>query len=780
MPTPRRRIVIPIRAEGAQVVEPSAAAPEPASVSDAQPHAPIVSITWLGVPGMCCPTEFGMVERELRRLPGVLELSPDLMQRRVKVQHDGVSEEQLVRAAKRSGLVITLVPAADARRPGSDVAHGHDHHHDHDHHHEDGDHVHATGPATAPDLGHTHEHAETGYGRLAIGAVLAFSAEGAGFASGDGSWLAAGLALAAVAVAGIDTFRKGLYALRQWNLNINALMSVAVVGAALLGQWPEAAMVMVLFALAEKIEEKSLDRARKAVASLMAMAPETATVQSPAGWRDVPVRDVPMGSLVRARPGERIALDGTVTSGASAVDQSPITGESVPVDKAAGEEVFAGSINQNGELEYRTRALADDSTLARIVRAVQEAQASRAPTQRFVDTFAKYYTPVVFAGALALAVAPPLLMGGEWATWVYRALVMLVVACPCALVISTPVTVVSGLTAAARRGILVKGGLYLELGDRLRVIALDKTGTLTRGRPTLTETVALQGQGSDALRLAASLASRSDHPVSRAVAQGARGLALDEVEAFTALQGQGVEGRIGGVRYRLGNHRLVEASGAASPALEERLRALEQQGRTAVVLLALDAAGAASALAIFAIADTVRPESREAVVQLQALGLRTVMLTGDNRHTANAIAREVGIDDVRSELLPTDKLAAVQVLADGGVPVGMVGDGINDAPALAKADIGFAMAAAGTDTAIETADVALMDDDPRKLAEFVRLSRRTKRVLWQNIGLALGLKAVFLVLAMSGVATLWMAVFADVGSSLLVVGNGLRLLRARA
>ncbi len=715
---------------------------------------------------MCCPTEFGMVERELRRVAGVHDIVPDLMRRRVRVEHAGATPAVLLDAARRSGLVVTLTEA-ERLAPTTSTHDHHDHDHDHDHDHESGA------------LAHGHDHSsDTGYGRLAIGAVLALAAEGFAFATSDASIPAIGLALAAIAVAGLETFRKGLFALRQLNLNINALMSVAVVGAAVLGQWPEAAMVMVLFALAEKIEEKSLDRARRAVESLMAMTPDTATVQTATGWQAVPAASVAIGSVVRIRPGERVALDGTVTAGSSAIDQSPITGESVPVDKAVGDEVFAGTVNQNGELEVRTRAAANDSTLARIIRAVQDAQGSRAPTQRFVDVFAKYYTPVVFAAAVLLAVVPPLLLGGEWATWVYRALVMLVVACPCALVISTPVTVVSGLTAAARRGILIKGGLYLERGHRLTVLALDKTGTLTRGRPALTDVIALQGSEADVVRLAAALSSRSDHPVSRAVSAGAAPAGhadLPAVTGFAALQGRGVEGHIDGVQHRLGNHRLVAEANAGSPELDARLDALEQQGKTVVVLLR-----ASTPLALLAIADTVRPESRQAVAQLRALGIRPVMLTGDNRHTAEAIAREVGIDDVRSEMLPAGKLDAVQAFAGEGAVVGMVGDGINDAPALAKADIGFAMAAAGTDTAIETADVALMDDDPRKLAEFVRLSRRTKRVLWQNIGLALGIKAVFLVLAMAGQATLWMAVFADVGSSLLVVGNGLRLLRKSA
>lgn len=730
--------------------------------------------TVLQVPDMCCAAEFNLVEKELRRVDGVHDVTPDFIRRSVRVAHQAVPEPELIAAAARSGfevrpgralpqgkglgaIGIRAVNAAPAAPAHAD----HDHAHGHEHEHEEGP-------------GHVHANSTPSW-KLIVGGVLALAAELAALAYGDSSASAVALALGAIVLAGLETYRKGLVALRRFNLNINALMTVAVTGAAILGQWPEAAMVIVLFAIAEMIEEKSLDRARRAIEGLMAMAPDMATVQQGSTWQAVPAATVAVGTVVRVRPGERVALDGTVTAGSSAVDQAAITGESVPVDKQVGDPVFAGTINQNGELQYTVSARADDSTLARIIRAVQEAQASRAPTQRFVDTFARYYTPAVFAVAVAVAVLPPLLLAGaDWLTWVYRALVLLVIACPCALVLSTPISVVSGLTAAARRGILVKGGLHLEQGHRLQVLALDKTGTLTQGRPVLTDVQALQGSEDKVRALAVALSSRSDHPVSRAIAAVRGEGALPEVSDFQALQGRGVEGRIDNERYRLGNHRLVEESQACTPALEAQLDALEVQGKTAVVLVRGNLP-----IGIFAIADQVRPESVEAVAQLKQLGVRPVMLTGDNRHTAEAIARLVGIEDVRSELMPQDKLRAIEELSAGGTVVGMVGDGINDAPALAKAHVGFAMGAAGTDTAIETADVALMDDDPRKLAEFIDLSRATRAVLWQNITLALGIKVVFLALAVAGQATLWMAVFADMGGSLLVVFNGLRLLRHR-
>jgi Cd2+/Zn2+-exporting ATPase len=536
-------------------------------------------------------------------------------------------------------------------------------------------------------------------------------------------------------------------------------------------------MVMVLFTIAELIEARSLDRARNAIRGLLQLAPDVATVQQPDGsWHEVDAKSVRVGMRVRIKPGERIGLDGIIVAGHSTVDQAPITGESLPADKAEGDTVFAGTINGAGSFEYRVSAASSNTTLARIIHAVEQAQGSKAPTQRFVDRFARVYTPVVFAMALVVAVFPPLFMHGNWVDWVYKALVLLVIACPCALVISTPVTIVSGLAVAARKGMLIKGGIYLEEGRRLQWLALDKTGTITHGKPVQTEFERIDGQDAlsadDVRRIAASLAGRSDHPVSQAVAKAADrdGVERSEVGGFEALAGRGVRGAIDGRPYALGNHRLVVESGHSSPGLKARIGKLEGQGRTVIALM-----DAQHVLALFAVADTVKDSSRDAIAELHRLGVRTVMLSGDNPHTARAIARQVGIDEARGDQLPQDKRAAIEQLGAQGV-VGMVGDGINDAPALARAHIGFAMGAMGTDTAIETADVALMDDDLRKIPAFIRLSRATHAVLVQNIALALGIKLVFLLLTLAGSGTMWMAVFADVGASLLVVGNGLRLL----
>lgn len=693
----------------------------------------------LRIEQMDCPTEERLITDKLSGMPGITALQFNLLQRTLTIGHQPQALEPALSAIRELGFTPVLATEAVAN--------------------------------TKPQRSAIAQH-----WRLGVAGVAAVTAEALHFGGWAPEWVVAALSIAAVLLSGLAIYKKGWIALKNRNLNINALMSIAVTGAILIGQWPEAAMVMFLFAVAELIEAKSLDRARNAIHGLMALAPEKARVQQADGqWLETDVASVAIGSLVRARPGERISLDGEVVNGQSAIDQAPITGESLPIEKYPGDPVFAGTINQTGELDYRVTAQASQSTLARIIHAVEEAQGARAPTQRFVDRFARIYTPAVFAFSLAVAVLPPLLAGGQWFEWFYRALVLLVVACPCALVISTPVTIVSGLAAAARQGILVKGGVHLEVGRKITHLALDKTGTITHGKPVQTDYLALVEEESGRWRsVAASLASRSDHPVSQAINRAAvdRSLSVLDVEGFEALPGRGVRGRIDGHIYHLGNHRLLEELGKCSPALEATLGQLEGQGKTVVIL-----SDEHRALALFAVADTVKGSSRAAIGELHALGVKTFMLTGDNQHTAQAIADQVGIDAVQGSLLPGDKLAAIEALIESRHTVAMAGDGINDAPALARANIGFAMAAAGTDTAIETADVAIMDDDLRKIPVFIRLSRQTCAVLAQNIALALVIKAIFLVVALTGYATMWMAVFADMGVSLLVVLNGLRLLR---
>ena len=617
--------------------------------------------------------------------------------------------------------------------------------------------------------------------RLGLALLLAIGAELLGFFAPDTwAWKGAGLAVAAAAIvlSGFEVYGKGLVALRHGRLNIDALMAVAVSGAVAIGQWPEAAMVMALYAIAEAIEARAVDRARHAIQGLLQLAPEVAAQrQADGSWASVPVSSVAVGATLRVRPGERVPMDGVVSEGSTSIDQAPVTGESLPVDKAVGDPVFAGTINQTGSFEFRVSAPASNSTLARIIHSVEQAQATRAPTQGFVDRFAAVYTPAVFIIALAVALLGPWLLDWSWTQAIYKALVLLVIACPCALVISTPVSIVSGLAAAARRGILIKGGIYLEGARKLKAIALDKTGTLTEGKPRLVDWQLLDGAGLDAAEaehIAAVLAGHSEHPVSRAIAAGLQPNAV-EARDFKAIAGRGIQARVGDTDYVLGNHRLIEERGQCSPALEAALRRHEEAGRT-VSLLASDVA----VVALFAVADRLKPSSREAVQALRALGITPVMLSGDNQATAEAIAREAGIAEARGNLLPQDKLDAIQALQAAHGPTAMTGDGINDAPALAQADIGIAMGAAGTDTAMEAADVVVMNDDLRRIAETVRLSRATHAVLWQNITLALGIKVAFLLLAVFGTASMWMAVFADMGASLLVVANGMRLLRQGA
>jgi len=701
------------------------------------------------VPTMDCTSEESEIRRAVEGIAGIRALSFQLGQRTLAIDAPGPAVTLALAAIRKAGFDPQPMADADAGAAASQAA--------------------------ADE--HDHGFASGGLWRLGLALLIAVGAEVVGFFAPDTqAWKGVGMVAAAGAIwlAGLDVYKKGLTALRRGRLNINALMTVAVTGAFAIGQWPEAAMVMALYAIAEAIEARAVDRARNAIKGLLAMAPEEAAVRQPDGsWATQPVASVALDAVLRVRPGERVPMDGVLTGGNTSINQAPVTGESIPVDKAVGDPVFAGTINETGTFEFRVTALASNSTLARIIHAVEEAQGTRAPTQGFVDHFAAVYTPAVFVIALVVALLGPWVLGWTWMAAIYKALVLLVIACPCALVISTPVTIVSGLAAAARRGILIKGGIYLEDARKLKAIALDKTGTITEGKPKLVDWKLLDTaiDAATAEHLAVVLASHSEHPVSRAIAAGLRPNGV-EAKDFKVIAGRGIQADIGGTVYVLGNHRLIEERGQCSPALEATLRTHEEAGRT-VSLLASDA----GPVALFAVADTIKASSREAVRELKALGITPVMLTGDNPATAAAIAHEAGIDEARGNLLPQDKLDAIKALQAQHGMTAMCGDGINDAPALAQADIGVAMGAAGTDTAMEAADVVVMNDDLRRIAETVRLSRSTHAVLWQNITLALGIKVVFLVLAVFGNASMWMAVFADMGASLLVVVNGLRLLK---
>ncbi len=702
---------------------------------------------------MDCSAEESEIRRALKPISGIRSLNFQLGARTLAINAEESAVQPALEAIRRAGFSPLPVASADKSSNGADHA----------------DHAH----------GSEANSVWSGVSRYVAALGFAIAAEVLSFVAPDAMpWKLAGMALAAVAIglAGLSTYTKGFAALRHGRLNINALMTVAVTGAFLIGQWPEAAMVMALYAIAELIEARAVDRARNAIKSLMALAPEASTVQQLDGsYARMLSSAVPPAAVVRVKPGERIPLDGIIVGGSSAINQASVTGESIPVDRQPGDAVFAGTINETATLEITVTAVASNSTLARIIHAVEQAQGTRAPTQRFVARFASIYTPAVFALALAVALIAPFALDWTWTFAAYKALVLLVIAYPCALVISTPVTVVSGLAAAARRGILIKGGTYLEEARNLKAIALDKTGTITEGKPKLVAFELLdEARSREAVStLAQSLAAQSDHPVSKAIAAGlAESTTVHAVSSFTAIAGRGVQGDIDGQKYVLGNHRLIEERGLCSPAIEAKLAEHENQGRT-VTLLATDRI----VLALFAVADTIKPSSQQAVAELIALGVTPVMLTGDNVATARTVAKLAGISDARGYLLPEDKLKAIEDMQQKYGPTAMSGEGINDAPALAKADIGFAMGGAGTDTAMEAADIAVMNDDLRRIPETIRLSKRTHNILLQNITLALGIKVVFMGLALFGSATMWMAVFADMGASLLVVFNGLRLLR---
>lgn len=734
------------------------------------------------VPKMDCATEKTVIAKRLASVTGIDRLDFDLLDRVVIVTHNG---EGTVPAEVEAALNdIDMAPARlDGRgRPTAAPKHddhddhaGHDHadHAGHDHAEQDhGDH--ADAPANPPLAVPT--TSRTTIALLVVSGVSAFTAEILSWVGdSEKAWPVIALALLSLATGGIKTLRKGIVAARTLTLNINLLMLIAVIGALAIQEWPEAAMVSFLFTCAEVIEAKSVDRARDAIRSLMVLAPDLTRMKRDDKWVEVETSTIEIGALIQVRPGERVALDGTVTAGKTSIDQAPITGESIPVDKAPGDKVFAGSVNQQGMIEVQVTAGAGDTTLAHIARTIREAQSQQAPTERFVDRFARWYTPIVVLVALGIAIAPPLIYHEAFQPWIYKALVLLVIACPCALVISTPVTVVSGLAAAARKGLLVKGGVHLEQARRIRVVAVDKTGTLTEGHPKLTDVIPLGDLDREqVLTRAASLEATSAHPLARAVVAGAS-TDLPHATDVVATDGKGIEGRVGSEAIGIGSHRFAEERGVCSPKVEAALDALERDGKSVMVVWRGEQV--MQVIGVIGVADGVRATSIEAVRSLHALGVKLVMLTGDNPTTANAVAKQVGIDDVFADLLPEDKLTKIAELSKLG-PVAMVGDGVNDAPALAKASLGFAMGAAGSDTALETADVALMSDDLRGVPALIGLSKRVATALWGNIIFAIAVKIVFFGLAMAGIATLWMAVFADMGASLIVAANGLRLLRA--
>ncbi len=637
------------------------------------------------------------------------------------------------------------------------------------------------GAAAAPDFGRGPDHGPVEPARIPRNVALLTAVASLLTLAGlllDGFASTAVFGLAMVA-AGSMVAPPAWRALKARVLDMNVLMALAAVGAAVIGEWAEGAAVLTLFAVAELLERGAMARARNAIAALMETAPHEARVRRAGGEAVVPVESVAVGELVRVRPGERIPLDGVVTEGASAVNEAPITGEAMPADKTPGAEVYAGSLNGHGALEVRTTSRSGDTLIACIADAVRHAQASRAPVQSFVDRFARRYTPAVVVLALLVATIPPLAGLGPWGTWLYRALALLVIACPCALVISTPVTLVSGLTGAARDGVLIRGGGELERLATVETVAFDKTGTLTEGRPVLTDLAPLAGADARGLlRLAAGVERDSEHPLAQAIMGAARDRAIDvpPATAFAALPGRGARATVNGEPLYVGSRRICDELGTCHDDAHAAMDRFEGEGKTAVLLTS-----ESESMGVLAVADRIRPEAAPCLRELRRLGVtRTILLTGDHHAAAERVGRELGLTEWRAGLLPEDKLAAVRALHADGQRVAVVGDGVNDAPALAAAHVGIAMGAAGTHVALETADVALMADDLAKLPAAIGRARRTLALVRQNVAFAIGVKALFLVLAVLGQATLWMAVAADTGASLVVIANGLRALRGPA
>jgi len=703
------------------------------------------------VEGMDCREEVALIQRRFKHLPGLEDFSADLMGGLLHVKYD---------AAKLTASAIASAVADAGMRAWLE--------------HEE--------PLASDDGSNSTRQWLLGVS----GGALLFGL-GAGFLGGS-SFLTTTL-FAAGLMAGLPlTLPKAWRSLRMRSLDINVLMLVAVVGAVALGQWSEAAAVVFLFAFAQTLEARTMERARTAVRALMALTPAEVLVRDQAGERTLAVDLVKPGAIIVVKPGEKLPLDGEVVAGVSAVNQATVTGESIPVDKGPGDEVFAGTINGRGALDVRVTRLQRDTTLARIIHLVERAQAQRAPVQTLIERFGRIYTPAVIVLAALLAIGVPLAAGGDWQTWLYRSLVLLVVSCPCALVISTPVSVVAALAGAARKGVLIKGGAHLERASQVRCIAFDKTGTLTNGTPEVVSVVALHEPGArgntntnintidDVIALAASVEQRSEHPIAQAIVEHAArvGIQVPAAAGVLALAGLGAEGSVGDVQVILGNHRLFEERQLCSDAVHRQLDAISAQGCTPVLV-----ARAGRAVGIIAVADRLRGSARDAIDLLHQQGVESVvMLTGDSDATAKAIAGELGIDDFRSELMPDDKVNAIKDLQRRFGSVAMVGDGVNDAPALASADLGIVMGAAGSDVALETADIALMADDLLRIPYALRLSRATLWNVRTNLAISVVMKAAFVVAAIAGVATLWMAVLADTGASIIVIANALRLLRA--
>jgi Zn2+/Cd2+-exporting ATPase len=699
-------------------------------------NAPLQKTTYL-IHDLCCATEEQLIRKRLQRQPGIHGLEFNIISHKLTVQHS-CSEESITKQLRDIGLP-GINESAQPRTPGK------------------------------------------AYGRLLIWTgisaglfVLALASMLLSFPT----FVPPLIFMASMAAGGWHIASKTWKAVRSFSLEMNALMTVAAIGAVALGQYAEGAAVILLFSVSLLLESMSIESTRQAIRSLMKLSPASAAVIRNGTESTVPLETIRVGEIVVVRPGERVPFDGTVSRGSSSVDEAPITGEPFPASKGPGDTVYAGSFNQLGALHITVSRVSADSTIARIIHVVEEAQTKKAPVQTMVEKFARVYTPAVFAFALAVAFVPPVVFGASFSDWCYRSLVLIVMACPCALVISTPVTLACAMTNAARNGILIKGGKHLEILAGVRAVAFDKTGTLTLGRPTVTDIVALHSLSSaEILRVAAAAEVHSEHHLADALLRNAQetGIRLTDLvtEDFTAITGKGVRTRLNGTTYVIGNHSLMEELGVCSPEVERELFALERMGKTVVVL-----ADATRVLGLIAIADEIRSESKRAVHELHSAGIQHVaLLTGDNERSASLLAGQLNVDSVQSGLLPEDKLAAIESMRKRYGATAMVGDGINDTPALAAADVGIAMGGIGSDVALETGNVILMSDNISRIVHGILLGKKALRIINQNVVLALLTKGVFLALGLFGWTSLWLAILADDGATLLVILNGLRALR---
>ncbi|EOH94677.1 MULTISPECIES: cadmium-translocating P-type ATPase CadA [Enterococcus] len=599
--------------------------------------------------------------------------------------------------------------------------------------------------------------------------------------NGEDALLTEGLFILAIIIGGFSLFKEGFSDLFKLDFSMESLMTIAIIGAAIIGEWTEGSIVVILFAISEALERFSMDKARQSIRSLMDIAPKEALIRRNNVEQMINVSKIEVGDIMIIKPGQKIAMDGQVIKGHSSVNQAAITGESVPIEKNINDDIFAGTINEEGALEVKVTKHVNDTTIAKIIHLVEEAQGERAPAQAFVDKFAKYYTPTIMVIAALIVIVPPLFFNGDWNTWLYQGLSLLVVGCPCSLVISTPVSIVSAIGNSAKNGVLVKGGIYLEEIGGLKAIAFDKTGTLTKGTPTVTDFTTVDSKDEEKyFSIITALESYSQHPLASAILKEADNRAISYksvvVDEFTSITGKGIQGNIEGITYLVGSPKLFESILTDNSKIIENYQRLQQQGKTAM-LLGTDK----QILAVIAVADELRESSKAVIEKLHDLGIEhTIMLTGDNATTAQSIGKQTGVTEIKGDLMPQDKLDYIKSLKETYGKVAMVGDGINDAPALAASTVGIAMGGAGTDTALETADVALMGDDLQKLPFIVKLSRQTLRIIKQNITFSLGIKLLALLLVVPGWLTLWIAILADMGATILVTLNGLRLMKVKS